>query len=599
MRLLSIVLSCFIFFSLSTPVRADLNLDTPQVLLARAALNKNELRQVINDIDLNLSEMRDQSTFEKYFFMLDDLQALAVKMDLDSIYPNAVRKVGNRMVQKGVNWLDILKTSQAHLLYYEKWMTDYQTASSLLYTAGLQIKDETNLDRLKIGADNLEALMKVADQMWPNEKALRLLFRTTLSDLASKVLKTEKASDDQTEFWLAKIYTPDAMSEFTTLLQGQVFDLTALNAKDIHWILRRLVLVFNHSNDPAFGAPESLNAQIGDSGVDLILKSFRLQEPLTDLEWSQLFGMMQTRHYVALAAGWASFGKVPRGVFADYYLKRAYQFVALLQNRGLTAEALAVSQSIDKKTAAINGHQDDIEGTWMMTDNRGVQWRLVMAFTADDTIFASFGDAKESYVRPFYNVIFDMKLGRYVAAERSIDADRATNRLIRFTYEANGTLKVFDSDAPLKPLMIAKRVQTYPDLMKQAEANMAKAPSPPLASSTAAPSPAPGAPSMDGTYQGMLTIPGGRTSLATLTITVFSGASVGNLQMLNGQYNSTFNFGTPADNGAVYLTHGGITGSGTWMQIRAMLGADGILRGYTIYGGSGMVPIRFAMKKVR
>lgn len=87
--------------------------------------------------------------------------------------------------------------------------------------------------------------------------------------------------------------------------------------------------------------------------------------------------------------------------------------------------------------------------------------------------------------------------------------------------------------------------------------------------------------------------------MATLTISVFSGASVGNLQMLNGQYDSTFNFGTPADNGVVYLTHGGITGSGTWMQIRAKLGADGILRGYTIYGGSGMVPTQFAMKKVR
>lgn len=134
MRLLSIMLSCLIFFSLGIVVRADLNLDNPQALVSRAALNKNELRQVINDIDLDLSEMRDQATFEKYFFMLDDLQAHAVKIDLDSIYSNAVRKVGNRTVQKGVNWLDIFKTSQAHLIYYEKWMSDYQTASSLLYT---------------------------------------------------------------------------------------------------------------------------------------------------------------------------------------------------------------------------------------------------------------------------------------------------------------------------------------------------------------------------------------------------------------------------------------------------------------------------------
>ncbi len=579
MRLLSSALVSLLFFSLGFSARADLNLDSPRVLLQRAAVNKNELRDVINAIDLNLSEMRDQVTFDQYFLLLDDLQELAVRMDLDSIYPNAVRKVGNRMVQKGVNWLDIFKTSQAHLLYYQKWMSDYQTASSLLYTAGLQIKDETKLDRLRIGADNLEALMKLADQMWPDERALRLLYRTTLSDLASKVLKTEKSSDNQTEFWLAKIYTPDAMSEFTTLLQGQVFELNATNATDVHWILHRLVLVYNHANEPTFGAPESLNAQIGDSGVDLILKSFRLQEPLADAEFSQLFSMMQTRHSIALAAGWASFGKVPRGIFAEYYLKHAYQFVALLQNRGLTAEALSLSQSIDKKTAAINGHQDDIEGTWMMTDNKGVQWRLVMAYTADDTLFGSFSDAGERYVRPFYNVVYDMKMSRYVAAERSIDADRAVNRLIRFTYEAGGTLKVFDSDAPLKPLMTAKRVQRYPDLLNNPATTLA--------------------PSMDGTYQGRLTIPGGRSSMATLTISVFSGASVGNLQMLEGQYDSTFNFGTPADVGVVYLTHGGITGSGTWMQIRAKLGADGILRGYTIYGGSGMVSTPFAMKKVR
>jgi hypothetical protein len=562
-----------------TVAQADLHLDPPAELLQRAAVDKNELRDVINEIDINLAEMRDQTVFDQYFFMLDDLQALAVKLDLDSIYPTAIKKLGNRMVQKGVNWLDIFKTSREHLLYYHRWMADYQTASSFLFAVELQIKDETDKTKLRVAAGNLEALMVFADQTWPDEKALRLLYRTTLSGLATKVLKNETPSDSESDFWLAKIYTSDAMSEVTTMLQSQVYALTLATVDRTPWIVRRLFLVYSHSIAPTFGATEGLTGQIGDTAVDLVLKTFRLDQRLSDQEFNELIGMMQTRHLIALAAGWATFGKVPRGSFADYYLQRAYDFIKILQTKGLGPEAVSLAQSIEKKSAAIQGHEHDLEGTWLMTDNVGTEWRLVLAYATEEMLIASFGDSEENYIRPLFNIVYDSKRQAFLASERPMDIDKSPNRAIRIFPLPDGSLRVLDLSSPLKPAMHARRVQKFPDVLAEGSATTP--------------------PDLDGVYRGQITIAGGTVTSVILTVTVFSGASIGNLQMLDGNYDSTLNFGTPADNGVIYLTHGNVVGSGTWMQLRAKLGSDGVLRGYTIYGGSGLVPRAFALKKVK
>lgn len=578
MKRLFVILAALIF---TVAVHADTptgGLDTPTKLLERAAIDKNHLRDVLFDLEINITQLRDQATFEQYFFLLDALQVQADRLGLNSIYPDAVKKLGAKMVEKGVNWLNIISTPQDNLLYYHRWMGDPQVAASFLNTVGLRVKGQTRMDNLKVAASNLEAVMLLANSKWPQELSLKLNYRSTLSELASRALKAQTNDNDpDTDFWLNKIYTSDVLSDYTTYLQTQVYALTSANVANLHAILKRLVVVYKHAADPAFAATESLASQIGDTGVDLVLKSFRLEERLSDAEFEQVLSILQTRHLIALASAWTSFGRIPRGDFAGYYLDRAYRFVQILREKNLTADAIALSDSIDKKAAAIVGHKYDIEGTWEMRDNQGARFRLVIAYGAEDTIFASFEDTDERDVRPLFVFVYDPRRNGFIAAERPSEVDKSPNRPIRIFPQADGSLTVFDLETPLKPGMKARRVQKFPDLFALA---------------------APNGPVMDGTYQGTIQIPAGKVTSVSLVITVFGGKSIANLQMLEGFYNSSLNFGSPADNGVVYLTHTNVVGSGTWIQLRGHLGADGYLRGYAIYGGSGLVNYKFALKKL-
>ena len=557
---------------------ADINLDTPEKLIERASEGKNQLRDVINEIDLNLSEIRDVRTFDRYFFLLDDLQELATKFNLDSIYPDAVKKLGHRMVTKGVNWVDVVSTPTETVLYYHRWMQETQPAFAFLYAADLRRKEETDYGNLKKAAITLEATLLFAEKKWESERPLRLLYRSTLSTLAAQMMKRDDLAESEVDFWISKIYSAEAMGELVTFIQSSVYDVKPETVQKLHWALRRLLVVHQQSTNPAFGAPENLISQINDTAVDIVLKSFRFEEKLSDDEFTQSLGAMRLRHYAALANAWASIGKVPRGDFGTYYIKRAFSFIAKLDSLGLSAESTLLSTAITAKAAAILGRSMNIEGTWTMKDRQNKTWRLVIAFASEDLVFASFTDGERITSRPFFHVVYDVHMGNFLATERAGDTDLSPNLPLRFEPQDDGTMLVEDLMFPENPKMLARRSQTYPDLMNKGAV--------------------PG-PNMNGSYEGEITIPGGTKTPVVLVVTVFDGYSIGNMRFLGS--NTTFNYGSPANDGSIYLTRGSTSyrGTGTWMQLRGTLGRDGYLRGYSIVGNWGMVEAPFALKKVK
>jgi hypothetical protein len=565
---------------------AELRLQEPAELLGRAAQGKHQLRDVINELDQNLSEMRDVRVFDKYFFLLDELQVLAVRHQLDSIYPNAVERLGSRMVQKGVNWLDVVKTPLKNILYYHKWMQP-SAAFSFLYAAELQAKEEKDLVALENAAGNLEAALLFADERWPNERTLRLLYRSTISAVAVRALKITKTANG-VSFWIGKLYDVEAIFEVASLLHRQVYGLDPQGKSELHAILDKLAALHAQISKRALGAPEALVGQIGDIAVDIVMKSFRLEEKFSDNEFHKILAVMTTRHYATLAGAWSLFGKIPQKGFAGYYVRKAFLFISKLESLGLASEATGLSTGITARAAAILGREEEIEGTWKLRDSRGQDWNLVIAYASEDLVFASYADFRGFIRRASFKVIYDMRRGGYIALERQSDTDSSPNLSLRFVPQDDGTMEVEDLMLPGQAPMQASRTQTFPQYLKSdsaTEDSLGKEPD------------------LNGVYEGLLPLPGGTMTKATLTITLLNGTSVGNLRYLSSNENSVFNLGTSGDHGAIHLTRGrdssGRAGSGTWMQLRAALGEDGYLRGHVIIGSTGLVPKQFKLKKVK
>jgi hypothetical protein len=585
----SLVRSCLfsMLFLLPAISQADLRLDAPEKLLERASLGQNELRDVINELDQNLSEMRDVQTFDRYFYTLDALQSIADRTKLDEIYPNAVRRLGGRMVQKGVNWLDVVTSENDKILYYHRWMADTQPAFAFLYAADLRIKEEPALDKLKMAAEHLEAALLYADKRWPEERALRLLYRSTVSDLAVKALKRKGMDEQEALFWIGKVYTTENMSELTTFLQTSVFELKKETIQNIHWMLSRLDAINHQVIKPEFGASETLIGQIGDTAVDMIMKSFRYEEKLSDAEFDLAIRLLRARHLASLASAWAGLNKVSMSAdFAGYYIQCAFTFIKLLESSGLHNEATTLSLVIQKKAAAILGRHYGLEGTWIMKDARGHKRRLIIIYASEDVVFASLTDDAIGDSRPYFHFIYDMIQGGFIATERVGDTDHSPNLPIRIMPQDDGTLEVFDPIAsPFLPAMSATRKETYPDLL--------------ISGKSPANNQTPKAPTIDmnGTYEGTIHIPGGKSTQARLVVTVFDGYSIGNLRFLDGDVEATLNYGSDAQNGVIYLTHGNSTMRGTWFHLRAQIAADGSLHGYMIYGSYGLIAQEFTLKK--
>ena len=556
---------------------AELQLDTPQNLISQAKQGKSQLRDVINAIDQNLAEIRDVQTFDQYFFILDDLQVISDDVKLNTIYPDGVKKLGHRMVQKGINWLHIGTDSVDKLIYYHRWMSEPQPAFAALYSFEMQLKDLKELSDMEAASTKLEQLLTFSTQKWPVETSLLRLYRDILSDLAVKVLKTPSLAEEDVLFWITKIYRSESLSEVTVKIQDQIYQTNEDNKQQLHVALTRLFYLYEHSKKLDSGVSEGLQNQIGDSGVDLFLRSLRFNEMLSNQEFQQLLSLFSKRHYVSLAAAWSLYDQVPKAELAMDFMQKSFIFIQKLREMGLTAEANSLSRSITGKAASTFARAYNIEGYWEMKDRHGKKWSLNIIFADEDLIFANFA-GQEDFSYPMFYVAYDMENSGFVAALRATDSDQSSNIPIRFFPQEDGTLKVINMVSPkADQVMIAQKKQTYPDLFTQKQLD-SKA-------------------NFNGIYEGTLEIIPGVPRKIEMAITTFNEHAVGNLK--HPSFFATFNYGSNGKDNVLYLTRGNSNVLGSWMHLRLQIDENKNLVGYLIDGATGLNKKQIRWKKVR
>ncbi len=565
----------FILVALMIPAfsQAALNLPEPEVLLKEATQGRSALLDTIVQLEFNIPEMRDPTTFDKYFSLLDHLQDLATKSGLEEYYPNAVGKLGVNMSANGMRWLDLTTAEAAKVSYYIKWM-DADGLARFLGLAEYQVSAVKEVQLLKTMSENIEQILPQIDQTASNLPYVQLGFRRLISDAAVAILKTETLTEEGVSFWLKKIKVASSFSEYLDYLNQGIYALDKQNKAASHLYLARLSLLGGQIASLSEVAPNWLTNGIGDSTSEVILRMVRFEETFRPSEFTAALATYKARHLQGLAQQWMAQEKLPSQDYVTHYLNLSRELLTALQKSGLRKEANDLQKWLAKAAAPVMAQKLNIEGHYELRNEVGDVWYLTIAVAKENSLIAALSSQSQVVFKTFYNVSYNLKKDGFVASEREPDLDEDQNPPIEFQIN-DDKIDLYDPFVRTQYKNLkGKKIQEFTDLWKSALSN---------------------APSAEGTYEGRLFLPSGNEMKVRVIISTFNGYTIGRVDGDNVTID--LNIGSEGEDGVILLTSGRNVG-GSWFQLRANVVEDG-LKAYVIVGGKGQGTACTLLKKVR
>lgn len=553
---------------------AAINLPEPAELMQKAKQNRIALREVMLDIEMNLSEMRDQPTFEKYFYMLDDLSALSVSLKLDEIYPKMTERLGLKMTGVGMRWLDVTKDSTEKIQYYIKWM-DANTLSRFLDNLSYQISFVKDQAKLAVMAKNIEASLPLIDARSENQVHILLGYRRLITDVAILILRNKNLPAHEVTFWIGKLMMPASVSEYLEILNQDIYALNAENKDNSHEYLHRLLLLNAQVESFKDTAPGWLTNAVGDAVVELLLRAVRLEVVLNQQQFSQALSTLKIRSTLNLIQQWTVQEKVPTQVYADHYLNYSTAIVAHARKIGMTKDADEMSKWLARAAVPVMAKKLNLQGNYQLTNELGEKWFFTISYARENMLVAAIGSDSGVIFKTFYNITYSGEIASFVASEREPDSDDQMNPPIKFMVNDKGQIKLIDPYIRIgSQVFTGHKVQSFPDMWETFQG--------------------PGG-EVDGTYEGTLHLASGPMRVKVI-VTSFGGYTLGRLDSAEG-LTIEFNIGTKGTDGVLILTSGRNSKGGTWFQLRGHLTPEG-LNAHVVIGGKSQSPkVSFLKRK--
>jgi hypothetical protein len=556
------------------PASARNNLDSPDVLLSRAKEGRIQCREVVLDLQQNATEFRDPKTFDSYFYLLPQLQQIATDVNLDEIYPDAVKHLGQLLASNGIRWLSGAHDPLDRLLFYMQWMS-VDTAYSFL--SNLELENQT-LDPAFVRnfATNLDGLIPVVDRTFPDAAGLRLGFRNLLSDLAAKVLSQQNLSEDDRLFWLTKIYSANGYSTAISLLENSILQLgSAKQPPGIHVLLRRFIELSRHLQSDSRNQPFWVLNQCGDTGVAAIMRMVYFLEPFQGDEFSALLGSLLPSHLQALEQQWIA--HPPAASYLDEVVTRSEQLRNVLLAQGMQKEAADLLQFEMKIDAPAFVKRKNLEGRYAVTASDNSKWSFSLVLVSGNQLYAEVADSTGAVYKTYTSILFDPQRGAFVGSERGEENnDPGHNQTIEFRMDGSGFVAVNVASAyPTHRQLQGRKIVSFPDYFSRS---------------------VPGGKDPSGTYRGKMNFPVGPALNVTLTIQFFGSYTVGRMVTDNGYVGFDFNVGTVGTDGVLYLTTG-YNPDIAWTQLRGTV-ANGVYRGRLVNGAQGLAGQDFVLTRV-
>ncbi|MFS4460049.1 hypothetical protein [Bdellovibrio sp. HCB2-146] len=562
------ILGTFLFTLLfTTQVFATLKLAEPDELLKRAKGGRADLRAIIMDIELNIPEMRDPATFDKYFYLLDQLTEFANVSQLNDYYPNAVKDLASLMADNGMRWLNVTQDSQERMQYYVRWMTP-PVIERLLGLVDYQLDSVTDLGRLKTAANNLESILPLVQKIAGDNSYSLIGFRRILSTTAVNVLKSPGLTQADKLEWIRKVKIPSEFAEYVDIMALQIYSLKADNKKEGHDYLDLLVAINLHGQTLQTGAPTSLVTAVQDLIVETLIRMVNLAEVIKKEEFKRAIDSLNPRQIQGLAQAWMSVRYNPSPDYVYTYLQLSGLLVNRAQELDLTKEATQLLKWLSHSSTPVVMRVQDLEGKYAMVDNAGEVWTLTLAIARDNLVIACLSNADRSIQRSLYNISYDFEKMEFIASDREPDTTHERNAPLHIALDKKGFLWIKDEFAirPESRLFRGRRVQSFEDRYVEISKEKQK--------------PA-------GVYEGNIIFPSGKSAHVRLSVSILDGYLVGKLEEVgNTLFFADLTLGSLGTDGIVYLTTGRRPGAG-WLQLRGVLRGDQ-LEIQTLVGGVGL-----------
>jgi hypothetical protein len=546
---------------------AELRLDPPQTLLKRAESGRTEAREVILDLQQNISEFVDPHTFDAYFYILDDLERIADEKKVNEVYPNAVKSLGAQMASNGIRWLSASQDSIERILYYHRWM-NVEIASSFL--ANVEMEEKTLAPgQVKQFAENLDQLIPYIDRTFPQASALRLGYRTVLSERAARTLGREDLSEEERLFWLTKLSTSSGFSSAYNYIQDDVLHLTADKRQKLHTYVHRFLTLSARLRADGESQPFWLVNLNGDTAQIIAMRAVFLMEPLSDQEFQGLLDSMQANDLQALTTQWMA--RLPKEAYLNEFLRLTRHLVNELKERELSKETNEMSRFYVRISAPTRAREKLLEGTYALKSQNGKEWVFTAAFARGTEVFVALSDKMGFVNKSYFFLTYVEADDTFIASERERGEDPFRNWAVKFKMNKDGTITVTDLAAPKgEQFLKGKKVESYPNYFTESQAE-------PI-------NPA-------GRYEGEIL-----GKKMTLEVTAYNGLTTAQMYDEQNHLNFDLNVGTFATDSVLYLTTG-MANRATWIQLRGAI-KKGAYRGRMIKGGQGLLGKEFVLKKV-
>ncbi len=575
MMLKNNILIAFSVLFLGLHAVAELRLDTPEKLLTKASEGRIQLREVILDIQQAYPEMRDPVIFEKYFYMLDQLKAIAIEKSLDEIFPLAVEKLGITLSGHGIKWLSISKDSTEKILYYHRWM-NVDVASAFVGEIDYNLADTLTDAEFKQAAVNLDALITWIKVRFPAEKNLLMTYNNILTNLANTFLKRDNLPESEIQFWVSVIASPAGFSDAIDNIQQKLISVNETNKELLHLYINRLITIQKRYQVVLTNPPQSLTGFLGDITTEITEKIMYLESDFSENEFESILKMLSIRHLRALSAILTSPDHLPSQNYTKTFLKVADKLIEQLKVSNLPKESYDLSLYIGRIAANLITTQNGLEGTYQLADTKGRNWTFTFVQVKESLIYAALSDQERSLFKTFFNITYNFKTNEFVASEREPDLDSSPQLIVKFKFDNQGGIQFEDLAAqPSLRVLTGKKIENYPNYLKYVT-----------------PSNTP----IEGTYTGLMTFAGGLEAEVTLSLTNLNGYTQGRL---SDKYGVIFdmNMGTSGTNSVLYMTSGRLKPA-AFGHIRLKQNGDSV-QGYIITGGHGISPKEFNLKKVK
>lgn len=556
----SICLPLMVFAQANVP-----HIGTAQSLKAEAQIGQKEFIEAMLKLKDNVRELRDQKTFEEFFYLLEDFEQLFHQYQLDLIYPDLMKDLGRSMVMHGNRWLKVGKDTPAKIMHYQKW-ADLVAGIQFQNQVIEEIEKISNPDAFKQAFVNLVELNAWAEANYAEDLYLAPIYRKTISEISFKALiQTDLKDHEDREFWLKGINTQQTAQDYLAFLNDKLLREPLLQEDASDWFLA--VIELGKQFRSIKGLSSSTNSNYGVLASDLVSKTLFNEQTIDVKAFEELVALLDVSSFRSLVFRWVN----PEKVFSDQYSVTLIGLSKILldnaKSLGLSQTVLDIERYTTTRLSTAYISENSIEGTYLLRSENNKEMVLTIIRESESRVIGAMCSKNGAVCFPFFNMQYSLSDNVFWASERLPDDDSYQNIPAQISFDENGQVLVslpyaYRTDTEYR----GSKIESYENLMA---------------------SPFMDANPMSGVYEGTLKL-SGKPKKVRLMITTLGEYSFGRLETEDGSLRIDFGKGNDGNIGFLYLTTGQ-NRKNSWLHLRLKQINDDELEGLLISGGQGLI----------